>query len=118
MTKIEITSIIEKLLSQTKENKIDWKYLNQNIVRWIGGNPPAYLTTIQKSPLSIVNNVPAFQYSLIIQKMPTNELILQLISNPNTEPNYIPLLKELFEIVIEKTQTVSLNNFNNYLNNL
>ena len=62
-------------------------------------------------------HVTANQYILTIQTN-VGEMILQLVPNAQTNPEYIPLLQQLFEIATEKTKEQSVDIINKLLEDL
>ncbi len=110
---------IQKLLLKTKEDKINWKQVNQNSIRWItqtdGTN---YVVTLQTTLTGIIiNGKQENQYILTIQNN-NGEMILQLQSNKQINSEYTNLLDDLFEIAIAKTKEESVNIFNKLLDDI
>lgn len=116
---LEIKSQIEKLLSKTQEGKIDWKQINQNAIRWSTHTDGThYIVTLQTTLTGvIVNGKQINQYILTIQSN-TGEMVLQLQSNQQINPEYTPLLQALFEIANDKTKAESVNILNKLLDKL
>lgn len=114
-----ISNQIEKLLLKTKEGKIDWKQINQNAIRWTSQiDSSFYIVTLQTSLTGmIINGEQLKQYILTIQSN-TGEMVLQLQSNQQTNPEYSFLLNELFEFAIEKTKADSVNILNKLLDTI
>lgn len=112
----EIKNQIEKLLIKTKEGKIDWKQINQNAIRWTSNiDNSMYIVTLQTTLTGmIIDGKQVNQYILTIQSN-TGEMVLQIQSNQQTNPEFSPILNELFEIAIAKTKADSINILNKLL---
>ena len=115
----EIKNQIEKLLAKTKEGKIDWKQINQNAIRWAAqADGTNFIVTLQTTLTGIIANGNQInQYILTIQSN-TGEMVLQLQSNQQTNPEYTPLLPALREIANAKTKAESANILNKLLDKL
>ena len=116
---LEIKNQIEKLLTKTKDGKIDWKQINQNAIRWsTQTDGTLYIVTLQTTLTGIiVSGKQTNQYILTIQSN-TGEMVLQLQSNQQTNPEYSPLLHDLFEIATAKSKAESANILNKILDKL
>ena len=130
---IEIKNQIEKLIEKTKAGRVDWKQLNQNLIRWVvsidGGLQ--LVTTLQYTPMGMVNNKPIQQYIFTIQSgqflqppvqvqqlLLNNEMLMQIQANPQLNTEFVPLLQDLFEFVIEKIRKQTVAIYCNILDNL
>lgn len=114
----EILKQLKTLHLKTQENKINWKQINQNSIRWTShANGNMYITTLQSIATGrILNGLEINQYILTIQSN-TGEMILQVQSNSDINPEYSPILKDLFDYAITKSKADSLTILNQLLNN-
>lgn len=141
---LDIKKQIEILISKTKEGKIIWQQLNQNIVRWVVPNEgKQYVFTLQSTPIGIiVNNKPTLQYVLTIQVIhpsqlnqvlqqggqplplqqillqANNETLFQVQAHAQLNQDYLPLLQELFDIATEKNKKQAIDVLNELLGKL
>lgn len=114
----QILHQIERLLSKSKEGKINWKQINQNSIRWLSTiDNQAYIVTLQTTIIGIIKDKAIDQYILTIQSN-AGDLIMQLQSNTKTNPEYFPLLKELFDTALSKTKEESINILDKLLDNI
>jgi len=94
MNNEKIIEQINKLIDRTKENKISWKAVGTNLLRWVKNEEGRMFTVtlqVQQLPVRIgipgtpiVNNLTS-NYFFTIQGTNPNEVILQVNSNLNQE---------------------------------
>jgi hypothetical protein len=96
----KITEYISKLIKNTKDKKITWQVINQNLVRWSKEDPnklKSFMFTLQKINSGIVLPGQSISDNFIfsIQSFPIPESLLQI--NTLNQPELIGLLRNLFD---------------------
>lgn len=126
----EIATQIQTLIDKTRENKIDWQQVGANAFRWIRtlSDGQTYNVTVQSNPIMITTMPPIqggvpqvkqmVQYSLTIQSKAGGMLILQLQAHLQLNPDYYSLLKQLSDVITERSAIKSSSILNKLLENL
>jgi len=110
---------IEKLLAKTKEGKISWMQVNKNTIRWTSTiDNELYIITIQGPALLGISTTGSIDQFIFTIQSGSGELLLQLQSNAMTNPEFQPLLKELFQIAFSNSRNKTASVLDKLIDNL
>jgi len=113
---------INKFIERTHDAKIQWKFINNNLLRWTKNDEGKnFIVTLQLLPMATIirlgqPNVGNNNYVITIQSVNPPEVVLQV--NTANEPELKESLEKLFNEAIAVSKNSSVEILNKLLENL
>ena len=123
MDNIKTIEQINRIIEKTRQKKIPWRSLNQNLVRWTKEDKASnktFITTIQmlQSVASVIGGhiEKDSNYVFTIQSTNPNDVVMQI--NTTSQPETKESIKQLFSEAMSISKDTSIDIINKLLNNI